>query len=119
LEALEQCIFGGAVSGGRMQINLFVGGLVAVGFDKTDQFLLTVSHSGKGVFSTTTWERVAREYELTYPNEGVVNGIGPIHGQPIQVTEIDYNTGKIRVSSNDGRIILNCESDGIVVEFSE
>jgi hypothetical protein len=50
--------------------HLFVGGLVAMGFDATGQFLLTVSHSGRGVFAVGTWERVARDTELAYPDAG-------------------------------------------------
>src|SRR5580765_832836 len=31
--------------------NLFIGGLLAVGFDASGEFLLAVSHSGRGVYS--------------------------------------------------------------------
>jgi hypothetical protein len=40
--------------------HLLVGGLVAMGFDNTGKYLLTVSHSGRGVFVTETWKPVAR-----------------------------------------------------------
>jgi hypothetical protein len=43
-----------------MPKHLFIGGLVAADFDSTGAYLLTVSHSGRGVFSTDSWERVAR-----------------------------------------------------------
>jgi len=33
---------------------LFVGGLVAMGFDPSGKFLLTITHSGRGVFATET-----------------------------------------------------------------
>ena len=59
---------------------LHLGGLMAVGFDATGKYLLTVSHSGRGVFSTESWERVARDYELVYPEEGIALGIGPAPG---------------------------------------
>ncbi len=62
---------------------LFVGGLVAKGFDATGKYLLTVSHSGRGIFSTDTWERVARDPSLAYPIEGKAIGIGPIDSQVI------------------------------------
>jgi len=42
----------------------FIGGLVAGGFDSAGEYLLTVSHSGRGVFSTATRERVARDTAL-------------------------------------------------------
>src|SRR5438270_11848300 len=67
---------------------LHVGGLVAVGFDPTARYLLTVSHSGRGVFDTVSWNRVARDVSIAYPENGVVEGIGPIAGQRIKVREL-------------------------------
>ena len=72
---------------------LHVGGLIAVGVDPSGRYLLTVSHSGRGVFDTSTWERIARDVELAYPVDGRVEGIGPLAGQAIPVKEIDYDTG--------------------------
>jgi len=69
---------------------LHVGGLVVAGFDDTGSYLLTISHSGRGVFAAETWGRVARNYNLAYPENGVGIGIGPIDGQQIPVTEMDY-----------------------------
>ena len=46
---------------------LLVGGLVAMGFDRSGQFLFTVTHSGRGVFSVGDWQRVARDHALAYP----------------------------------------------------
>jgi hypothetical protein len=37
-------------------VYLHVGGLVAVAFDETGRYLLTVSHAGRGVFDTATWQ---------------------------------------------------------------
>lgn len=73
--------------------HLHIGGLVAVGVDSTGRYLLTVSHSGRGVFDTRTWQRVARDPALAYPVDGQVMGIGPLAGQEIVVKEIDYDTG--------------------------
>jgi hypothetical protein len=98
-----------------MRRYLHIGGVVAVGFDPSGEFLLTITHSGRGVFSTRTWERVARNYELAYPEGGVGAGIGPIDGQAIAVSGMDYESGELRVVSPDGRFILECESDGIAV----
>src|SRR4051812_46384678 len=98
-----------------MKTNLIVGGLVAAGFNLTGEYLLTITHSGRGVFSTTKWERVARDNDLAYPKHGVGVGIGPIAGERIPVTEMDYATGKMRLTSADGRIVLDCESSGIMV----
>jgi hypothetical protein len=46
-------------------------------------------------------------------------GIGPIDGQSIPVTEMNYETGEMRVVSLDGRIVLECESSGIAAQTSE
>jgi len=58
-----------------------------MGFDATGKFLLTVSHTGRGVFSTDTWERIARDLRLVYPDNGKALGIGPLEGQRIDVIE--------------------------------
>src|SRR5687768_10422616 len=92
---------------------LHIGGLIAAGFDPSSSYLLTISHSGRGVFSTKTWERVAREYDETYRGYG--EGIGPIEGQEIPVVEMDYDTETFEVISPDGRFRLACESSGIAV----
>lgn len=93
---------------------LMVGGLVGVGFDKSGAYLLTVSHSGRGVFSTTTWQKVARDYARAYPKEGKAFGIGPISGEEIAVAELDSDHD-IAVASPDGRLLLKCTSSDIEV----
>jgi hypothetical protein len=98
-----------------MRRYLHIGGWVAVGFDASGSYLLTITHSGRGVFSTRTWERLARSTELAYPDGGVGVGIGPIDGQPIPITEMNYDTGEMRVVGPGGRFILECESSGIAV----
>jgi len=92
-----------------------VGGLVGMGFDATAQFLLTVSHSGRGVFAVNTWERVARNPELAYPEDGKAVGIGPIAGEVITVAEMDKNE-RIALISPNGRIHLLYESGCITIE---
>jgi hypothetical protein len=87
----------------HMPKQLFIGGLVAAGFDSSGAYLLTVSHSGRGVFSTESWERVARDSVLAYPQAGLATGIGPLDGVAVPVNEIDYMTGQLRFSSPDGR----------------
>jgi hypothetical protein len=102
-----------------MQQFLHIGGLIAAGFDPDVAYLLTISHSGRGLFSTRSWQRVARSVGLAYPIDGVGVGIGPIEGHAIAVTEMDFDTGRMSLVSPDGRIILECESDGIVVTVAE
>ena len=102
-----------------MKTFLLVGGVVAVGFDPTGEYLLVISHSGRGVFSTKTWTRVARDVELAYPVAGVGVGIGPIADQRLPVSEMPYEIGHFDVQSLDGRICLHCESDGITVRMDD
>ena len=102
-----------------MKTYLHIGGLVAAGFDPSGAYLLTITHSGRGVFSTQTWLRVARNTELAYPEAGVGVGIGPIDDQAIPVAEIDFDTGEMRLASPNGRIVLVCESSGIAVTVTD
>lgn len=93
---------------------LHVGGLVAAGLDTTGRYFLIVSHSGTGVFDTTTWQRVARDTALVYPVDGLAIGIGPITGQMIPVKEIDFNNsmmtdetiGPYLVSYGEGDVFI-------------
>jgi hypothetical protein len=94
---------------------LHIGGIVAVAFDSTESYLLTITHSGRGVFRTDTWERVARDYELAYPEDSIGIGIGPIEGQPLPVTGMNFNTGEMLLVSPSGRYVLECESSGISI----
>jgi hypothetical protein len=86
-----------------------------VGFDASGDYLLVITHSGRGVFSIRTWERVARSTELVYSEGDIGVGIGPINGQAIPVTGMNYETGEMRVVDPQGRFILECESSGIAV----
>jgi len=95
--------------------HLHIGGLVAAGFDPAGAYLLTVSHDGRGVFSTDTWERVARDSALAYPTDGRAVGIGPIEGLSIPITEIDYDTGDLRFSSPDGVNSFEYDSGTLIV----
>jgi hypothetical protein len=92
-----------------------IGGVVAAGFDCTGKYLLVISHSGRGVFSTETWERVARDIAPAYTEQNCGIGIGPIEGQAIPITEMDHTTERFCLTSLDDKIQLNCESSGIAV----
>ena len=98
-----------------MPKHLFIGGLVAAGFDSSGEYLLTVTHSGRGVFSTATWERVARDTSLAYPEAGVAVGIGPLDGIAVSVREIDYDTGQLRFPSPDGKLSFEYEDGTLTI----
>ena len=98
---------------------LHVGGVVAMGFVPSSEYLLVISHSGRGVFSTRTWERVARDTQAAYPDDGCGIGIGPIEGVRVVVKEIDFDTGRLALSSPDGSIRLEYECGTITVSAQE
>lgn len=98
-----------------MQRFLHVGGLVAVGFDQSGDYLLTISHSGRGVFSTQTWEKLVRDSELAYPENGTGIGIVPINGETIPITEIDYDTGILQAISRNGQFVLNSQEGAVEI----
>jgi len=86
-----------------------------MGFDPSGDFLLTVTHSGRGVFAVGNWERVARDATLVYPNGGRAIGIGPIAGQEIEVQERNEFQDLITLYSPDRRLLVTGESDGITI----
>ncbi len=98
-----------------MTKHLFIGGLVAAGFDPTGAYLLVVSHSGRGVFATSSWERVAGDSSQAYPESGRAIGIGPIDGASIPVKEKDYDSGVLRFSSPDGKLSLEYEDGTLTI----
>lgn len=81
---------------------LNVGGVVAVGFDPTGRYVLVVSHAGRGVFDSQSWQRVARDGSLAYPEDGETDGIGPLAGQRLKVSEINYDDGTLHLVSPCG-----------------
>jgi hypothetical protein len=96
--------------------HLLVGGLVAMGFDPSGSFLLTVSHSGRGVFSASTWQRVARDPTVLYPSGGFIQGIGPLAGTEVAVVSRNENVERVTMQSPNGKFQLVGESDGITVQ---
>jgi hypothetical protein len=99
----------------RQVRHLLVGGLVAMGLDDSHEYLLTVSHSGRALFSTRTWDRIARDYTVVYPSGGRCTGIGPLAGRSIVVLERDEVTDAIRIRSDVFDLLG--ESDGVTVTF--
>jgi hypothetical protein len=95
--------------------HLYIGGLVAMGLDDRGEYLLAVSHSGSGVYSTKSWDRVARETALHYPVKGISIGVGLIHGKRIQVIERNEKMDSPQLSALDGSYTLLGESDGIKI----
>jgi hypothetical protein len=94
-------------------IYINIGGLIAMGFDATGKYLLTVSHSGQGVYSTDSWQKVGRSDSVVYPENGVSVGIAPIENERITVAEKNYETGELSITTPDNRFILHYH-EGII-----
>jgi hypothetical protein len=94
---------------------LLIGGLVAMGLDPMEKFLLVVSHSGRGVYSTDSWSRICRDNNVIYPENGQIAGIGPIEGQIIKVSERSDLKEQIFMDCHAGRYSLLGESDGVTI----
>jgi hypothetical protein len=93
-----------------MRVCLNIGGLIAAGFEPSGRHLLTVSHSGRGVYLVDGWVRVARDSTIYYPEDEQALGIGPIEGLIIAVTEINHETGELHTTSPDGAFRLDYDS---------
>jgi hypothetical protein len=94
---------------------LHIGGLVAMAFSADEGLLFVVTHSGRGIFDLTTGERVARDYEETYPKDGAIDGIGPLAGISIEVAEYNLEDDLVLISPS-GTFRVTGEPSGIQVE---
>ena len=92
-----------------------MGGLVALTFDENEQYLFVCSHSGRGIYDLATGERISRDYEVIYPQNGSIDGIGPLNRINLQVSEYDFENQLI-VLSPSGKYRALGESDNIIIE---
>jgi len=71
----------------QLQASILVGGLTNVGFGADSDYLLVVSHNGRGVFALPSGDRVARDYEATgrWHRDIEADGIGPLDGQVVPI----------------------------------
>ena len=102
-----------------------VGGLTGIGFSEDESLILVMSHNGRGVFETTSGERVARDHkESSIDNnwwneeKSTVIGIGPLEGQQIPVVglwggQLKTRSGnwEIRIEHGNGIDIVWAISD--------
>ena len=106
------------------------GGLTDVGFSANDRFLLTLTHSGRGVFECWTGQRVARDAldDWSYFDEasGIALGIGPIAGERIQVgglmsgRQLMHEAAGWQVTASEaGVVVQQPDSDRQVISQSE
>lgn len=98
--------------------HIIIGGLIAMGVDSTEEYLLTVSHSGRGLFSLETLEKIARSEETIYPENGFIGGIGSVSSETIRVIERNETIDVIELELPDKNLVLTGEADSITVKTS-
>ena len=96
-----------------MIASLHIGGLFAIGFDELCKYMITVSHSGRGVYEVEGWNKVARDLTVVYPMNGEIRGIGPLENIIIKVQGKDCDADKLSGKSPDGKYIFEYD-DGIL-----
>ncbi len=80
-----------------------VGGLLSVGFSKTDRYLLVVSSQGRGIVDLESGKKVARDetaYEGLSDNSMYCQGIGPIGDELVALST--YSGGGLPQSNSAG-----------------
>jgi len=88
---------------------------VALAFDPDEKYLFVVTHSGRGVYDLINGERIARDYQVIYPDEGIIPGIGPLEGIMVNVQEYDF-VNDMTIISKTERYRAISESSYIRIE---
>ena len=65
-----------------------------------------------------TWQCVARDLTVVYPDAGCAIGISPIAGEKIPIKELNDDTGELRFNSQGGDVSLFYESGTLTVTQS-
>ena len=69
--------------------------------DDEETYLLVVTHSGRSLYDLFSGERIARDHDVVYPEDGIIEGIGPLTGQSISVDEYDFENDLV-IDSHSG-----------------
>lgn len=100
--------------------SIAIGGFEAAGFSDDSDYLLVVTSSGRGVFSTRTGEKVARDsnYDGSWYDLSALTclGIGPLEGESLHVAGI-HGGGLPTVAQDGWSASLLCPNwpEGFVV----
>ena len=78
------------------------GGFFAIGFGENTDLALVSTHDGRGLIDCETGTRIARDYDLAYPDEDtlVLEGIGALAGKMVSVAGEDG--GELPKTTDDG-----------------
>ncbi len=99
----------------QFKFNIITGGLVGLAINSEEKYLLVVTHSGRGVYDLNSGDRIARDYEVIYPNNSKIDGIPPFSQKSIQLNEYDFENDLV-FHSPSGKLKITGESDNITVE---
>lgn len=109
-----------------------VGGLIQVGYIGETDFLLVLSHNGRGIFDCLTGEKIARDdtmgYEFFDEKSLILKGFGQFEKDFVQTAGL--HGGKLKESTTDGwrlsytedgigRVILSDPNDSISETFGD
>jgi len=88
-------------------MSVAMGSVIAIGFDSNIKYLLVVSRSGRYVYTLDTLDRVTRDYSSALPNKGCIEGVGPLSGQSIKVTELTSSSRELQLRSADEKYLVH------------
>ncbi|WMS87387.1 hypothetical protein [Pleionea litopenaei] len=88
-------------------MSVAMGSVIAIGFDSNMEYLLVVSRSGRYVYTLDTLDRVTRDYSMALPVKGCIEGVGPLSGQSIQVTEVSSTARELQLRSADEKYLVH------------
>src|SRR5215813_7675697 len=96
-----------------------VGGLLQAGFAEDSDFLIILTHSGRGIFNCLTGEKVARDhtggYEFFNQVKLTVQGFGPLEGQIISTSGL-YGGGMLRVTEDYWQVENDAQNSRIYLK---
>ncbi len=95
---------------------IMLGGLVAVGFDSSNRYLLAVSHNGRGLFDLASGERIAKDHEdwaerpWYFDDKNQCCGIGALKDEVFDI--VGLHGGSAYRSAGDGSMACRIHRDG-------
>ncbi len=93
--------------------NISVGGLINIGFISNSDFLIVVSHNGRGIFDCSNGEKLARDYaeilNVFDDETGIVDGFDFLSGQKIQTNGLFAGDKLTKETQDDWTLELENE----------
>lgn len=93
---------------------IMAGGFVAIAIDESESTIFIVTHSGRGIVNYATGEKIERDPDVIYPEDGKIPGFGMFGNELIDVFEYDFENDLV-ITSPSGQFKFVCKSPGIQV----